>query len=1026
MTANTVVYTGDTGNDTFVGSAGTLDSRSIDGNGGTDSLSVTMTIADDDNTAFTMSEVETMTIRSTGGTAGDANEIDVEMADTSGLETIAFRRLNDDMNLANVQDLDATISLDNVATAANITVGYDAAIIGGSSDSVNVSVSDSTGGGDLTINGVETIAVTATGEDNDVNVDGDDLETVTVAGAGDISMDIDDSVTTFDASSNTGGVTMVATAAADVTATGGTAADTFNMGTTFNEDDVLDGGDGVDTLLFTAFNTTAGETYSSTGIEQLRIDDAAATVEIDQFSNAANFTQIRVDAGATATVLSDITSGTEVLLTNDTAGTDVTQNSLTLTIADDTGTSDSLDVTLTANGDDAGVDLTATTLSVDEIETVNLELNATSEGSIAVGTMTTNEIETLNVSGAADAELGSVAGMTIETINASTATGDIEFNLGAVNTDVTGGAGDDTFTFGANLNSNDEVDGGLGDDTLTATLAAGVTGATISGVETAALNIGTAGTTFSGANVSTDLTEIEIVALSDEAVVLSNLKEEVASVRLGATAAGAAGDAATISYASGSESAHTIAIGDSDEAADVDLGNVTVSGNAGALTVNSDSFAGNSLYALTANSATSLTINTTEDLEFDDNVGAGTITANDAATVTLNTDGGTLLVDGAQSFTDAETITLTANDGTMTLTGAMTATQAETLTVTTDGDFDQTGDFVSDADMTVSMTSTGLNGNIRYNGILDVDHATTIDLTSTSGGDITIDDIEILGVDSDGDDVTSAINISATGTDTAGDGSAVTITAIDVAAATTLDSVSITGDADSTVSFTTGGAALTITEIDASAMLGELTLNTSTISGAITATLGAGTNSVTTEADLADSITLALADGDDTFNIAAVSGEAEDQVTNFQVGNDGDIVSLDVDQIDVGGDGSGLVNQAGTDLASTLVVLLEEDDDGTVNPADTTNIVVLTDVFADVAAVGDALGENLTAAAGLADDDDILVLWSDGANSYLSALAADWNTTAAGAGRTTEEENLIQFVGINDVTDFTADNFAFV
>ena len=53
-----------------------------------------------------------------------------------------------------------------------------------------------------------------------IDIDGDDLETITVAGAGDISIDVDASVTTF-TSTASGDVTMIATAAADVTATGG-------------------------------------------------------------------------------------------------------------------------------------------------------------------------------------------------------------------------------------------------------------------------------------------------------------------------------------------------------------------------------------------------------------------------------------------------------------------------------------------------------------------------------------------------------------------------------------------------------------------------------------------------------------------------------------------------------------------------------------------------------------------------------------------------------------------------------------
>ncbi len=471
LTANADIETGTSGNDTFSGTAGTIDGDVLAGGAGTDTLNLTVTIADDDGSAFQATGIETISLRSTGGTAADGALIDIEMGDVTDVETLEFRRINDDIQVANLQSLDTTIAMSNNATTADVIVDFEASVVSGSDDTANVTISSTTGGADLTINGVETIAVTVVGEDNDLNVDGDDLETVTVAGAGDLNMDVDGSVTTFDASGSTGGVTVNLTAASDVVATGGSGADTFRFTATFyDEDDVVDGGVGTDTLNITAFATTAGDTYSSDNIEVLRLRSAAVTVQVDQFSGYESFTTVRVDVGADALVLSDVDNDSTVLLSNNTAGTDATQTSLTLTLASDTGTADSAKVTLTANGDDTTVDLTVTTLSVDEIETVNLTLNATSDGSIEVGTMTANEIETLNVSGAADAELGSVAGMTIETINASTATGDIEFNLGAEDQTVTGGSGDDTFTFAGNLDTDDTITGGAGDDTLTASL----------------------------------------------------------------------------------------------------------------------------------------------------------------------------------------------------------------------------------------------------------------------------------------------------------------------------------------------------------------------------------------------------------------------------------------------------------------------------------------------------------------------------------------------------------------------------
>ena len=987
-------------------------------------MNLTVTIADDDGSAFTATDIETISIRSTGGTADDAALIDIEMGDVTGVETLEFRRINDDIQISNLQSLDTTIAMTNNATTADVVVEFDTSVVSGTADTANVTIDTTTGGADLTINGVETIAVTVVGEDNDLNVDGDDLETVTVAGAGDLNMDVDASVTTFDASESTGGVTINATAAADVIFTGGTGADTFAFAAAaYDADDTVDGGDGTDTLNITAFATVSGESYSSDNVEVLRLESAAVTVEVDQFSGYEDFTTVRVDASATSLVLSDVDMDSTVLVTNNAAGTDIIQTSLAVTFASDTGTSDSATITLTGNGDDTTVDLTVTTLNVDEIETVNIVANATSDGSIAVSTVTLNEIDVINISGAADIAIGGTTALTVVEVNASTATGDVSLTLGAVASDLTGGSGNDTFAFGANLGTTDTVDGGTGIDRLTATLAAGTAAATISNVESATLTVGTSGSTFSGVNVTTALTSIVIAAASTEAVSLTNLKSAVASVRIGAT--GFAADAASIGYASGASGAHEVIIGDNTAtpAADVDAGVITISSNSGALTVTSDAFTGNSVYAITANTATSLAIVTEEDLELDAAFGTGILAATAATTVTMTSAGGALLVDGAQTLTAATAITIDAADGNITLTGAMTATKATTLTVTATDDFLQTGNFVSDADVTsVNLTASGISSSITYAGILDVDHVRAISLTATDGGLVSIADIELLGLDNDAaTDIDTSLTISATGTDTAGDGSTVTVSAINVAAAATLDSVTITSDADGTVNFTVGGANLTITAIDASASAGTLVFDSSTSGAAIDLTTGSGDNTITTELNQADEITLALADGTDTV-IVLDDTTAADVVTNFEAGADGDVVSIDVSAL-----GTGAESFNSVALSSALVISIGTDDDGVLVDADdavtaNTNILRLTDTFADIAAVVAAIDLDAEAnAGGLLDNDVLIVIWTDGADSYVSTVTlngADGAAADAGA-------DLVQLVGVS-VSDLTAANFAFV
>jgi hypothetical protein len=699
---------------------------------------------------------------------------------------------------------------------------------------------------------------------------------------------------------------------------------------------------------------------------------------------------------------------------------------LDVSFADATGTADSLTVNVTNND-------TTTALTVDDIastgggiETLRLVLNQGADIDDASDILVDDvsvAADTLEIAGAADATFGAGVAITVEEIDASSSTGDLTINLGAADQSITGGSGDDTFAFAGNFDSDDTVNGGAGDDTLTASLAAGTAAATVSNVESMTLEFGTASATFSGVNTTTALTSIDILAASDEAVSLVNLKSSVASVRIGAT--GFAADAASISYASGASAAHEVIIGDSTATAvaDVDAGIVTISGNAGALTVTSDAFTGNSVYAITANSATSIAIVTEEDLELDAAVGTGILSATAAKTVTMTSDGGALLVDGAQTLTAATAITIAAADGNITLTGAMTATKATTLTVTATDDFLQTGNFVSDADVTsVSLTASGISSSITYAGILDVDHVRAISLTATDGGLVSIADIEMLGLDNDAaTDIDTSLTISATGTDTAGDGSTVTVTAINVAAASTLDSVTITSDADGTVNFTVGGANLTITTIDASASAGTLVFDSTTIAAAIALTTGSGDNTITTELDLADEITLASAAGDDTI-IVLDDTTAADVVTNFEAGASGDIISIDVSAL-----GTGAETFNSVAVSSALVISIGSDDDGALADADdavtaNTNILRLTDTFANIAAVVAAIELDAEAnAGGLLDNDVLLVLWTDGADSYLSTVtlsAADGASADAGA-------DLVQLVGVS-VSDLTAANFAFV
>ena len=592
------------------------------------------------------------------------------------------------------------------------------------------------------------------------------------------------------------------------------------------------------------------------------------------------------------------------------------------------------------------------------------------------------------------------------------------------------GAGDDTIAFGGTLTSDDTVEGGDGDDELTATLAAGTAAAAITGVETATLTVTNAGATFSGTNVD-DMTTIVATAASDQNVTLTNLDATVANVQIANTAAD--NNAVTVRYAAGTDSAHTLTIADdtATPAADVELGAVTIAGNAGALSIVSDGFTGNHIYDLTADDATSLSISSTLSFEIDaGGAGNGTLSATSATSATFTSAGEAIVVDGTSDLSAATAITVDGADGDITLTGAITATAMETLSMSAAAGVTTTtsGAITSDADVTsVTLTATGASADLSVDGLVDVDHVRTVTATATDGGNIDIADIELLGVDSDGTtDIVTSISLTANGEDASENSSTITVTAINTATAT-LDTLTLASDADGTLSVTTGAANLTITSIDATGSLGTLTLDTSAIAAAIDADFGAGTNDITTEVGLADEINLAAAAGTDTINVQSDNAgtSAADIVRNFEAGAGGDVISLTIAELD--GSGSDVVNGAGTTISSALVVDIQTDADGAFTLAAGTNIIAITDTYATSTALGTAIADTIVVGTGIADDDNFIIMWTNGADTIVSRFQvndADPDA-AAGVDAYDEIEDLVVLEGVA-IGDVVAANFEFV
>jgi len=1019
-------FVGDTGNDTFSGSAGTIDGDILDGGAGTDKLSISVTNADDNNSSFKSSNIETVEVRTTNG------DVVLDLGDVTGMTTLTSRRLAGAIQYDNVP-LATGLAVENTSTGKLVDVNFAAASVTGSTDSATVTLDTNTDV-DLDVDSIETLTLTTTQGVSTVgaltgdklatiNVTGDKKLTVSsVTGAGDL---------TIDASAATGG-SKFTLATGDHTFTGGSGADTISTGITLTAKDTIDGGAGSDTLVVK--NVDAALTViplkaDISNVETLRIEatDTSGALAFTLNASTVKFTNIIVDASdeADTYTFTKITDENITLTESDNNAIDLIDVSLT----DASGTADSL--TLNVTNADA-----TTALTVDDInstgggiETLTLNLtqgkDIASASDILIDDISSSHT-TLNITGSADASIGSAGDpIATKTISAGTSTGDLTIELAAAKHTVTTGSGADNVDFNATLGSTDTYDGGAGTDTITAAPVAGTHTPTVTNVEKLKLAFSTASSY--NASKTTGAEELYITATSDEDFTVNNIPSTVLTTYLSGTSL-ASGDNATLTYATGSATAHTIKVGDTADAAAITMGDLVTSGNKAALTLLSEGAATNLVDDVTANDATSLTINTDVAMSLDSaNSGTGVLNATSATSFTAKTTGGLLLVDGATDVSKAADLDFDATNGNMTFTGAMTATKAAAIDINANGyAFTQTGAFTSDADIAeINLTAANKSGSITFGGLLDVDHVKTINATATNGASISFADIELLGKDSatSAADIDTALNLTSTGTDVDGNGTSMTVTAITVAAAATLDAVTIVSDAKSTVSFTTAAPNLTITKIDAGASLGTNTFDVTSVAAATTVTLGAAKkNTITTEADLADSITLAVGGGEDVYKIMAAT-TAADKIYNFEAGDGGDTIQIDVSAVATGG----LQNLASTDLDSSLAVAFGQDDDGALTEAGNEalaldNVLVLTNTFADIDAVFAAL--DLDAETNMTDiavDDDILVLWTNGSDSFLSTATAsvvDGETFDTGA-------DLVQLMNTT-VTDLTADNFVFL
>jgi len=319
------------------------------------------------------------------------------------------------------------------------------------------------------------------------------------------------------------------------------------------------------------------------------------------------------------------------------------------------------------------------------------------------------------------------------------------------------------------------------------------------------------------------------------------------------------------------------------------------------------------------------------------------------------------------------------------------------------------------------------NGSLLY----DVDNATT---TAATAGSLTLK----IGLTGD-----SSTNATQTGISAGGNVGTVvitnntinsTITTLTTTTATTADTVVVNGSKNLTIGTWNATANEVLT---AANMTGNLTATSANAAATIIG--GSGSDILTGGAALADSLVGGA--GDDVLNGGAgagadtlvggtgsdrfvVIGTTADTISDFSVsGTNG----TDVIAISIGSDAVSTIAGANAVLAAGATAQIRQISSATTLAA-ADNIFVLTGTFANQTAMEASIesggARQITFGGAPTTSDDILLLWSDGSNSYMGYY--NLTTTALIPVAADSYTNVLTLTGLTSVDSLTASNFLFI
>ena len=517
-------FVGSTGDDTFTGSAtytaaglqipasGTLQagdsmagggglgdvlnyviSGVLDGGGTAGGDAVNLVVAD-------VSAIETLNIRNVASSALAADVLTLDASNFSGLTAFNAERSTGALTITNLASGASAGAIGNGALVNGaLNAGYVAAAtsailnLSSGTAATAATVLSGTGLTSTTVNstgaantiGALTLAATTTALTVDAttnlttgavtNTGAAALTTLTVTGAGAVDLSstaLEATVSTINASANTGGLTVALGSLVTQTVTGGTGADVITTQAILTTGSV-DAGDGTDTLALGDVNQANTTTLAAkyTNFETLRLN---GTFDASLISS---ITGIELTAATNAITKMTATQAAAVTAFGTTIG------ATTFALASSTGTSDVLTIKLGTG--DVGIDTNnaaanTSVLTINGFETLNLATNAGSTAtsganrtSTVTGAIVGDKLTAVNLTGTA-VTFTNIATTKVVTINGSALVGNgaatsVGLTVGGdakVGSTITGSAVKDTFALGA---VGSTYNAGAGNDAITAT-----------------------------------------------------------------------------------------------------------------------------------------------------------------------------------------------------------------------------------------------------------------------------------------------------------------------------------------------------------------------------------------------------------------------------------------------------------------------------------------------------------------------------------------------------------------------------